>query len=705
MQKLSLFCWFYGWVGAYWLLAQTAPRPEINLDQFILDFFPVQDEDLNYEEVYETLLQLYRNPLDLNQANREDLEPLFVLNELQINNFLNYRQKYGKLLTIYELQAVPAFDLPTIYQLLPFVEVRDAGANASPQPLLKRIAQEHDNHYLLLRYDQTLETRRGYTDQASPSQTYLGSPARLYARYRLSHAQDFSFGFTLEKDAGEQIVWNPATRRYGADFISFHAVLQNQGRFKTIALGDYQLQIGQGLLLSAGFTVGKGAETVQTVRRPRLGIRPFTSAIESSYLRGGAFTYDLGQFELTGFYSRTRRDGSLSEVENDSLAIDDPDNLFIETLRISGLHRTEREIAGKGIFREQTWGTHLNFTHPKKNLHIGASFIRTDYNLPFRRNARSSRDSLLYLFEFQGKTNYNFGLNFNYQWQNFSFFGEAAQSRSGGRGILSGLVASLASNVDFAMFFRHYDRDFHTFFGSALGEGTRNINEQGIYGGIKINVSSKIKVAAYYDRFRFPWLRFRVDAPSEGYEWLGRITYQINKKISLYAQFREEVKDRNVSTEVSQTAFREIKAANKHNYLLNLDYQAEKILRLRSRIQFSTFRFNGQFTQGYALVQDIGLDFGKLSLDARMALFDTDDFDNRQYIYEKDVLWYFSIPAYSGQGIRNYVMIQYQMSKRFNFWLRWSRFSYPNQNTISTGGEQIAGNQRTDIRLQMRVKF
>ncbi|MCU0446993.1 MAG: helix-hairpin-helix domain-containing protein [Microscillaceae bacterium] len=687
------------------LTAQNAPRPDINLDQFILDLFSVQDEDLNYEEVYETLLQLYRNPLDLNKAQREDLESLFVLSELQINSLLAYRQKYGNLLTIYELQAVPEFDLPTIYKLLPFVEVRDSGINTGSQPLLKRIAQERDNHYLLLRYDQTLETRRGYTQQASPSQKYLGNPMRLYARYRVSHIQDFSLGFTLEKDAGEQLVWQPSTRRYGADFISFHALFQNKGRFKTIALGDYQLQIGQGLLMSAGFTIGKGAETVQTVRRPNLGLRPFTSAIESGYLRGGAITYDLGQFELTAFYSNTRRDGSLSENESDSLNVDNLEDLFIETLRVSGLHRTAGEIAGKGIFREQTWGTHLNFTNREQNLHIGASVVHTDYNLPFRRNARSPRDSLLYLFEFQGKTNHNLGINFNYQWQNFSFFGEAAQSRSGGRGAISGLVASLASQIDFAMVFRHFDRNFHTFFGSALSESTRNINEQGIYWGIKVHAHPKVKLTAYYDRFKFPWLRFRVDAPSEGYEWLGRINYQISKKIGLYAQIRQEVKDRNVSSEQSSTVLREIRAGSKYNYLLNLDYQAEKILRLRSRVQFSSFNFNGRLTQGYALVQDLGLDFGKLSFDARWAVFDTDDFDNRQYIYEKDVLWYFSIPAYSGQGIRNYMLVQYQFSQRLSFWLRWARFTYNNQPTISSGSEQIVGNQRTEVRVQMRVRL
>lgn len=686
--------------------AQTYPRPEINLDEFMQELFPIQDDDLNYEEIYETLLQLYRNPIDLNTAQREDLMSMFLLTELQINQLLNYRLKFGKLLTIYELQAVPSFDLTTIYKILPFVEVKESGLNVGSQPLLKRILNEHESHYFLLRFDRTLETRQGYTNRASVNQKYLGSPNRLYVRYRVSHPKDFSLGFTLEKDAGEQLIWDTKTRRYGADFISFHAHFQNKGRFKSIILGDYQLQIGQGLLLSSGLTIGKGAETVQTIRRPTLGIRPFTSAIEAGFFRGGAFTYSLGKFELTGFYSNTRRDGSISEIDNDTTIVELIDNeQFVETLRISGFHRTQSEVLGKGIFREHTWGGHLGFKNLKNNLLLGLSFIQNNYNLPFQRSYRSQKDFILYQFEFQGDKNYNLGFHFTYHWQNFSFFGEAAQSKSGGKGIIGGFVASLAPNVEMAMLYRNYDRNFHTFFGSALSEGTRNINEKGFYWGLKISPLPKIKWAAYFDKFSFPWMRYRVDTPSEGHEWFSRLTYQISKKISLYAQFREEIKGRNLPSDTQSGNFKLIGQGKKHNFMLNTDYQAIKFLTLRSRIQWSSFELGGRKTQGFAIVQDFGFDWGKLGFDMRFALFDTDDYDNRQYVFEKNVLWFFAIPAYYGRGLRNYVLLKYQLAEKWDIWLRLSRFTYQNQTTISTGSEQIKGNTRTDLTVQLRIKI
>lgn len=260
-------------------------RPDIDLDAFVQQLMGVQNEDANYDDLYESLLMLYTHPLDLNRATRNELAATYVLSETQLNRFFEHRTKTGKLLTIYELQAIPEFDLTVIWKLLPFVEVRDNGLAADNRPLWKRLATEQNN-MLLLRYDQTLERRKGFltdTSDGASAPRYAGSPGRWYARYRVSHTGDFSLGFTLEKDAGEASVWQPAARRYGADFLSYHFMLENKGRWKRIAFGDYQLQIGQGLVLSAGFTVGKGAETVETVRRNQLGIRPFTSAMETGF--------------------------------------------------------------------------------------------------------------------------------------------------------------------------------------------------------------------------------------------------------------------------------------------------------------------------------------------------------------------------------------------------------------------------------------
>ena len=682
------------------LSAQDYPRPEIDIDNFIQELFSVQNDDINYEDVYETLFQFYRSPLNLNTASREDLESLFVLSELQINNLVKHINTNGKLLSIYEIQAIPNFDQTTIDRLLPFVFVHPAGLYIDARPLWQRILRERENNYLMMRYDRLLQEKKGFTaadtnSKGESNSRYMGSPGRMYARYRVSHRKDFSLGFTIEKDDGEALNWDPTTKRYGMDYISFHAFFENQGRLKALALGDYQLQFGQSLLLAGGFNVGKGAETVQTIRRSNLGVRPYTSTLESGFFRGAAATYALNRFEITGFYSYNLRDANVL-TSADTLS---QTEAFIQSFQTSGFHRTATEIDAKGNIGERIVGSNVLYKSKDKNFQAGAIFLHTRYSKELQRE-----DRIYNRFEFNGRENYNFGAHFNYNWQNFTFFGEGAQSKSGGRGVVTGFVSSLAPNVEMAMLYRNYDKNFHSFYGSALGEGSRNINEEGLYWGIKIKPTRKIQLAAYYDRFRFPWLRFQIDAPSSGYEFLARASYKFSRQIQFFGQYREESKQKNLSGNTSNIDF--LVTTTKRNYVINLNYKVPKVLTLKSRLQMSTYQEgDAPVTQGYALVQDVGFKFGKFNLDVRFSLFDTDDYNNRQYVYEKDVLWAFSIPAYSGVGFRNYAVVRYRLSRKINIWLRYAQFSYRNQKTVGSGLEEVQGSVRSEVKAQVRIKF
>ena len=88
-----------------------------------------------------------------------------------------------------------------------------------------------------------------------------------------------------------------------------------------------------------------------------------------------------------------------------------------------------------------------------------------------------------------------------------------------------------------------------------------------------------------------------------------------------------------------------------------------------------------------------------------MALFDTEGNENRQYAYERDVLYAFSIPAYSGRGIRNYLLVQYRMSRKVDIWARIARSTFYDRNEIGTGLETIEDDRRTEVKLQLRYKL
>ncbi|WP_296620563.1 helix-hairpin-helix domain-containing protein [Marivirga sp.] len=670
-----------------------AQEQEFYLEDFIESNFSVQDENTNYEDIYEALFQLYQSPINLNNATRQDLQSLLLLSNIQINEFLNHRAKNDNLLSIYELQAIPEFDLKIIYQILPFVTVRETGLQADNRPLLQRILNE-ENNYLMIRSDRTLEQKRGYISTDERERQYLGDPYRVYTRFRVKHTDDFSIGFTTEKDAGEQFKWNPTRDQYGMDYWSFHAQLENQGRLKNIVLGDYQLQFGQSLLFGAGFALGKGSQTVATARRSNLGVLPYTSVLETNFLRGVATTIELNDYlDLTTFYSYNPINGN---VELDSARSAEE---FFTSIRLAGFHRTESELAGKNAIEAQNFGGNLLFNTKKENLNIGLNYIHTIYDRPFSRQPNKYNQ-----FEFNGTQNQNYGLFANYYWRNFHLFGESAISSSGGIGAIGGFIASITPSLQTSFIVRNYDRDFHTFYGTAFGESTRNINENGVYWGVKFQPFKKLTFSGYYDRFNFPWLRFRADGPSKGNEFLGRISYRFSREIKLYAQARVENKERNVDLEDNPNLYG-LANAEKRNYIINLDVRPKGIVSLKTRAQFSEFLLQGDYSNGMTLIQDISFDFGRFRLSTRYSIFDTDNFENRQYVYEKDVLYAFSIPAYQYTGSRSYALLQYKFSKKLQIWARYAQFRYVDRFTVGTGNEEIEGNTRSEVKVQMMVRF
>ncbi len=670
--------------------AQQPPQSALDIEQFIEEIFAVQNGAVSSDELFETLLLFYSDPIDLNNTTTEELRSLFILSENQLRSFINYQEKNGRFLSLYELQAIPDFDLITINKLLPFVTVRDHGLISDNRSLIKRMLSE-PNNYLLIRYEETLENKAGFKakNDSTPA-AYLGGSGKYYTRFRASHSRDFSIGFTAEKDAGEQLKWNSETKQYGADFYSGHIQVQNQGRLKNIVIGDYQIQFGQSLIFGSGFNVGKGAETITTVRRSNVGIRPYTSVIETNFFRGGATTIELNKnTEATVFYSRLNQDASQSDTLN-----------FISSIQQSGFHRTRTELSNKNTITEQNYGGTLLYNHPSRNFSIGSNILFTDLSKPLIR-----ADRVYNRFEFSGSNNYTTSLFADWNWQNFSLFGEFSRSESGGLGGLFGLIGSLSPKIETSILLRNYEKDFHTFYGNAFGESTRNINESGWYWGLKYTHSRQWLFTAYFDSFKFPWLRAGINAPSTGYEYLGRITYRPTREIVIYAQLREQSRADNPSANEQDAVIRFPVEGIKRNYLVNFDYPATENISFKTRVQWSSYDFNSTLTEGYAVWQDVNLSYRKFKLSGRMALFDTDDFENAQYAFERDVLYAFSVPAYNGLGTRQYILLQYSPTKKLTFWLKYARTSFRNRDSIGSGNELINGNKRTDIRGQVRINF
>ena len=173
----------------------------------------------------------------------------------------------------------------------------------------------------------------------------------------------------------------------------------------------------------------------------------------------------------------------------------------------------------------------------------------------------------------------------------------------------------------------------------------------------------------------------------------------------MYAQARQQNRQVTVPADNLNILADQIK----RNYIFNVDYGLRPWLNLKTKVQSSTQDENGVFTKGFAIIQDVNFDVWKLKFNTRMALFETDDFDNAQYVYESDVLYAFSIPAYNGSGIRTYAMVRYDPIKNVSIWIRYAQTRFPGAfgvvNLIGSSLDTSIGETASELKAMLRVKF
>lgn len=637
-------------------------------------------EDYDYSEINERLNFYAGNPLNLNTVSNEQLQELFFISPVQINSILNHRLTSGMFIDVLELQSLPAFDLLTVRWLLNFVTVIPIGelSSTSANKLLSK--GEHD---LILRMGQVLEKQHGYlASQANEVKKYAGSSTKLFGRYRYNYSNTLFASINFEKDAGEPLF--SGIKNSGFDFYSGNIAYRGKGIVRNLLIGDYLLQFGQGLTMWAGSGLGKGAN-LNTISKQNIGLRSYSSVNESLFLRGVAATFVLKKIAFTPFYSGRKIDASLSDS-----------NLEISSISMNGLHRTDTEILNKNSAWQQVYGAHIEYN--RQDLNIGLTTFRTRFSYPL-----ASGKSPYQQYNFTGADLSNIGLHYSYTFKNTYLFGEVAHSLNSGFAGLSGLMSSIAPRVSLAILYRNYAKDYQSFFNQAISEGSSAINERGLYAGVVFKFNSKLDVYAYSEFCRFPWLKFRVDGPSTAYELFTQVNYNLNKGFKISARFKQQIKEEN-----SEILNAGLEPVDKQNFRFEIRFKVSDSFSLRNRAELVRYRKSNSGTElGYLTYQDIIYDpmSSKFSGNVRFALFETPGFNSRVYSYENDVLYSYSVPAYQGKGLRFYCNARYTFVRGLDIWLRYALVNYFDQQTIGAGNDLINGNQRSDIRMQIRYQF
>jgi len=668
--------------------AQVTELPHTTEQQ--LENVTENNEDLETEDdsYLQQLAQFQKNPLNLNTADAGQLKELIVLSALQIQNLISYRQVLGKLINIYELQAVPGWDISTIQKLRPYVTVSD-------QPLFFDALGQRlrdGERQVLVRVSQVLEKSRGYLlDSSTATNFYPGSPQKIFARYKYVYKNLLQYGIVGEKDAGEQFF--KGAQKEGFDFYSAHFFVRNLGIIKSLALGDYTVNLGQGLTswMSLAF---KKSPDITAIKRQAAVLRPYNSAGEINFHRGAGITVGKNNWEATVFGSYRNIDGNLNPADSAQ-----SEEEFISSLQTSGFHRTKSEAEDKGVQRQIAFGG--NFSYQLKKLHIGVNGVQYQFRLPLVKQPEPYNKYAL-----SGKSFGNYSTDYSYTWRNMHMFGEIAFTDKRYHALVNGILISAANNVDMSLLYRNISRGYQSLYTSAFTENTFPTNEKGLFTGISVRPASGWRIDAYADVFKFPWLKFRVDAPTSGSDYLVQLTYKPNRVLEIYSRFKAESKSINVNPEDLTTD--PVLPQPRQNWRTQLSYKLNQAVTLRSRAEIVWFNKNSENPeQGFQMFADVLYKplMKKYSGNVRLQYFETDSYNSRLYAFENDVLYSFSIPVFYEKGYRYYININYDINKKFSVWAKLAQTVYPEREEIGSGLDVIKNNHRTEGKIQVIARF
>ncbi|MFL5742532.1 MAG: hypothetical protein ACJ75B_20075 [Flavisolibacter sp.] len=634
-----------------------------------------EEETAEADGHYQAQLEYYgRHPLHLNTASAEELKQLHMLTDLQINGLLRYIRLLGKLIDPMELQAIPLFDLVTIRRMLPFVTTNDPPSIG--KDFMLRMKGEQT---ILFRYSRVLQKQKGY-DHQLPNH-FLGSPDHLLFWYRYQYRNLFYFGITGEKDPGEQFF--RGAQSSGFDFYSFHFFLRQLGCIRSLALGDYTINFGQGLIQWQSFGMGKSTEVLQ-IKRSAPTLLPYRSAGENNFYRGIAISLEKKKWEATGFLSCRRLSASLQDSSE-----------YFSSLLGSGYYRTPSEIKNRHDVRVLSYGGNISYHSGPGEIGLNAVCHQLQY--PMQKNGAPSQ-----YFSFSGTKAFGQSVDYAYTWKNMHLFGEGAMDQQFHKSVMSGAILSADPKLDLSLLYRYISKDFTSLSGDAFTENPEPRNEKGIFMGFLFRYSSSLQLNVYADLFSFPWLQYRVNAPSSGSDYLMQLNYQPSKLVEWNLRFRSRSKAID-NTGAALIGYPEQQW--KKNLRLETKNQLSRQFSLRTRTEIVWLEGikNEEGFLGFAEIYfraRRGLD-----VNARLQYFETGSYDSRVYASESDVLFGSPVLAFYQKGFRYYLNLHYQFSHMISFWFRLAETYYPEKNSIGSGMTEIEGNRQTEVRLQTLVQL
>ncbi len=650
------------------------------------------DEDYSVdEELFEQLYELHNNPININNATKDDLMMMPFLDEGMADAVTSYVEKNKPVQSLGELMFIRQLGKRERSMMRLFFVAGETGTNgkAITLPTLIRNTQQEVNW----RSDIPLYKKAGYHPitaeeyKKSPNKVYRGDRYYHSLRYSLNSMNKVYAGVQMEKDAGER----------GVDYISGYLMLKDIGILKCAIIGDYRISFGHGLAINTSMKFGK-AMMLSQAHRLDAGITKHSSTTESGYLTGAAATINVGKnVQASAFASYRNADATFNS-----------NSQSVSSLKTDGLHRTKSEHDRKGNLGMTTYGGNIHWSN--ESLQLSATAVINHLSAPLAP-AHNTQSTLYRLYNAHG-TDFAVG-SMGYSWHNkkITLTGETAVSHNdSANGMAS--VNTLRWNLDdyntLTLTGRYYEAKYVSPNGKAFGENPTPQNEEGVLIGWTSNTFRNLQINAYADLMHFPWMKYQVSGSSYGYEGTVQAEYSPRRRWSFLARYRIKAKERDFKYRAYGKDVMRLMFKTSQNIKLQANYEASSSVTLRTSATGVTTHHGNKDEMGFAISESVNWKSpqSKLHVSATVTSFNTDSYDTRIYSYEQTLPHALGFTSYYYKGIRTTLLADIPFMKdKLHITAKIGCTKYFNRDNISSGTEMINANHREDMQVHLRWRL
>lgn len=597
-------------------------------------------------------LDLHRQrPVNINAATFQELTEVPFLPQLLALRIVFMRDSLGTL-TLAELRMISEFDEATWRLISPFVffgrvdRTDETSADIFGETRVS----------LRSRWSSDIQLQQPFREGK-----YAGSPLREYYRLQASKPH-MSAGLIVEKDAGE---------RMSDGFLSWYISMEDIGVLNKVVLGNYTLNVGEGLTLSSYRSSSKGGNALTQTKATGKMIVPHLSTDEFHRFQGAAASLELYPVLVTLFLSRKKIDGTVDSSGT------------LTSFYSAGLYRTPSELGKRNTAGENVFGGNITLLLGRTHK-IGLTVIQAQYDKELAVQSPNVISS---------KSISAAGVNASIVFDSFDLFGEVAGNSFSSRSADGGMVYRVSKKFSVSSHLRAYGDGYVNPFAYGFGERSGIVNgEKGRYLGFSFQPTRKITISSYYDEFSLPSMgEFGVT----GTERVIRYEHLLSSKVNVLAQYRKKSKsETNQLENLDGSSLKILEERIQESIRLACTFTIDKRTSIAQRLEFTevSYSVSGGRERGILMFTEISTSTpaNRVECVARVIFYDTPSYGTRMYAFESDVPGGYSFPPLYGSGMRWYILGSFKPFSHVGISIKYSEaVKFNAVPAVSESGEEM----------------